>query len=171
MPSYAKFLKEILSNKKKIKDNKTVTLTAECSTIIQNNMPLKLKDLGSFYIPCVIGKFVIDKALCDLGASISLMPLSICKRLKMEELRPNRMSVQLADRSVKFLVGMLENVPVRIGQFYIPTDFIIMDIKEDSNIPIILGRPFLATAATIIDVKKGKLTFKVSEEKVEFSLT
>ncbi|XP_050909252.1 uncharacterized protein LOC127123028 [Lathyrus oleraceus] len=109
MPSYAKFLKEILSNKKKIEDNKTVTLTAECSAIIQNNMPHKLKDRGSFSIPCVIRKFVIYKTLCDLGAS------------------------------------MLENVLVCIGQFYIPTDFIIIDRNEDSNIPIILGRPFLAT--------------------------
>ncbi|XP_050884450.1 uncharacterized protein LOC127087584 [Lathyrus oleraceus] len=134
-------------------------------------MPPKLKDPGSFSIPCIIGKFVIDKALCDLGASISLMPLSICERLKMGELRPTRMSVQLADYFVKFPVGMLENVPVRIGQSSIPTDFIIMDIKEDSNIPIILGRPFLATVGAIIDVKRGKLTFEVGEEKVEFILT
>ncbi|XP_058784158.1 uncharacterized protein LOC131658927 [Vicia villosa] len=81
------------------------------------------------------------------------------------------MSVQLADRSVKYRVGVLENIPVRIGQFYIPTDFIIMDIKEDFNTPIILGKPFLATAGAIIDVKKGKLTFEVGEEKVEFILT
>ena len=86
----------------------------------------------------------------------------------MGELRPTRMSVQLAGRFVKFPVGMLENVPIRIGQFYIPIDFIIMDIKEDSNIPIILGRPFLSTVEAIIDVKKGKLTFEVGEEKVEF---
>ena len=81
------------------------------------------------------------------------------------------MFVQLVDRSVKFPLGMLENVPVRIGQFYIPTDFIIMDITEDSNIPIILGRPFLATARAIIDVKNGKLTFEVGEEKFEFILS
>ncbi|XP_058745975.1 uncharacterized protein LOC131618833 [Vicia villosa] len=171
MPSYAKFLKEILSNKKKIEDNETVTLTAECTAIIQNKMPPKLKDPGSFSIPCNIGKFVIDKALCDLGASISLMPLSICEKLNMGDLRPTKMSVQLANRSVKYPVGVLENVPVRIGQFYIPTDFIIMDIKEDVNTPIILGRPFLATAGAIIDIKKGKLTFEVGEEKVEFILT
>ncbi|XP_050890422.1 uncharacterized protein LOC127095834 [Lathyrus oleraceus] len=73
----------------------------------------------------------------------------------MGELRPTRMSVLLVDRSVKFLVGMLEIIPVRIGQFYIP---------------IILGRPFLATAGAIIDVKRGKLTFEVGEEKVEFIL-
>ena len=171
MPSYAKFLKEILSNKKKLEDNETVMLTAECSAIIQNNMPPKLKDPGSFSIPCVIGKFVIDKALCNLGASVSLMPLSICEKLQLGELRPTRMSLQLADRSVKYPVGMLENIPVRIGQFYIPTDFIIMDIQEDSNIPIILGRPFLATAGAIIDVKRGKLTFEVGEEKIEFILS
>ncbi|XP_058744376.1 uncharacterized protein LOC131616994 [Vicia villosa] len=97
MPSYAKFLKEILSNKKKLEDNETITLTAECSAIIQNKMPPKLKDPGSFSIPCNIGKFVIDKALCDLGASISLMPLSICEKLNMGDLRPTKMSVQLAD--------------------------------------------------------------------------
>ena len=75
MPSYAKFLKEILSNKKKLEDIETVMLTVECSIIIQNNMPFKLKDTGSFSIPCVIGNFVIDKTLCDLGAIIILMAL------------------------------------------------------------------------------------------------
>ncbi|XP_050908313.1 uncharacterized protein LOC127121933 [Lathyrus oleraceus] len=168
MLSFAKFLKEILSNKKKFEDDETVMLTAECSAIIQNNMPHKLKDPGSFSIPCVIASKIIDKALCDLGAIVSLMPLSTCKKVNLGELRPTKMSLQLAGRYVKFPIGMLENVPFRIGQFYIPIDFVIMDIKEDSHIPIILGR--LATAGAIINVKKGRLTFEV-EEKVEFLLT
>ncbi|CAJ2657668.1 unnamed protein product [Trifolium pratense] len=171
MPSYAKFLKDILNNKKKIEEEETIMLTAECSSILQNNMPPKLKDPGSFSIPCVIGNYVIDRALCDLGASISLMPMPIYEKLKLGELRPTKMSIQFADRSVKYPLGILENVPVRIGQFFIPTDFIVMDIREDSNTPIILGRPFLATAGAIIDVKEGKLTFVVGEEKVEFILT
>jgi hypothetical protein len=171
MPSFAKFLKEILTNKKKIEDEETVMLTAECSAILQNKMPPKLQDPGSFSIPCVIGPYVTDKALCDLGASISLMPMSICEKLKLGDLRPTRMSIQFADRSVKYPLGILENVPVRVGKFFIPTDFIVMDIKEDSNTPIILGRPFLATAGAIIDVKRGKLTFEVGEEKIEFILT
>ncbi|CAJ2667314.1 unnamed protein product [Trifolium pratense] len=171
MPSYAKFLKDILTNKKKIEEEETVMLTAECSSILQNDMPPKLKDPGSFSIPCVIGNYVIDRALCDLGASISLMPMSICEKLNLGELRPTKMSIQFADRSVKYPLGILENVPVRVGQFYIPTDFIVMDIREDSNTPIILGRPFLATAGAVIDVKEGKLTFVVGEEKVEFILT
>ena len=76
------------------------------------------------------------------------------------------MSLQLADHYVKYAVGMLENILLRIGQFYIPTGFIVMDIKEDSNIPIILGRHFLTTVDAIIDVKRGKLTFEVGEEKI-----
>lgn len=119
----------------------------------------------------VIGNFVIDKELCNLGANVSLMPLSICEKLKLGEVRPARMSLQLDYRSVKFPVGMLENVPIRIGQFYIPIDFIIKDIKEDSNIPNTLGRPFLATDGAIIDMKKGKLTIEFGEEKVEFILS
>ncbi|XP_050876102.1 uncharacterized protein LOC127079776 [Lathyrus oleraceus] len=161
MASYAKFLKEILSNKKKLEDDETMTFTIECSTIIQNNMPPKLKNPSNFSIPCVIGKFVTDKTLSDLIANISLMHLSICEKLKLGDLRPTRMFLQLTDRSIKYPMGMLENIPVCIDQFYIPSDFVVMDIKEDSNIPIFLGRPFLATAGAIIDVKRGKLTFEL----------
>lgn len=71
IPSYSKFLKETLSEKKKHEDDEIIMLIVECSDIIQNNMAPKLKDLGSFSIPCVIRKFIIDKALCNLGASVS----------------------------------------------------------------------------------------------------
>ncbi|XP_050895614.1 uncharacterized protein LOC127102260 [Lathyrus oleraceus] len=151
IPSYAKFLKDILSNKKKLEDNESVMLTTECSAIIQNNMHPKLKDLISFSIPCVIGKFIIDKDLCDLGASVNLMPLSTCKKLNLGELRPTKMSLQLADNSVKFPIGMLENILVRIGQFYIPTDFVLMDINEDSHIHIILA-PSIEDSCCLLDV-------------------
>src|SRR4030067_1976280 len=97
MPSYAKFLKEILSNKRKIEEDETVNLTAECSAIFQNKLPPKLKDPGSFYIPCVVGSETIEKAMCDLGASVSLMSLSLFKRLGVGELKPSRMTLQLAD--------------------------------------------------------------------------
>ncbi|KAJ9182687.1 hypothetical protein P3X46_006652 [Hevea brasiliensis] len=97
MPSYVKFLKEILSKKRKLEDYGTVALTKECSAILQNKLPPKLKDLGSFSIPCLIDNKKIDKALCDLGASVSLMPLSICKKLEIGELKPMTISLQLAD--------------------------------------------------------------------------
>ncbi|MCI52122.1 zinc knuckle family protein, partial [Trifolium medium] len=92
-------------------------------------------------------------------------------RLGLGELKPTKMSLQLADRSIKYPLGILENVPVKIGQLFIPTDFVIMDIREDFDIPILLGRPFLATAGAIIDVKRGNLTFEVGDEKIEFMLS
>ena len=59
---------------------------------------------------------------------------------------------------------------MQVGKFFIPCDFVIMEMEEDSRIPIILGRPFLATAGAMIDVKNGKLSLQVGDEKVEFSL-
>lgn len=86
-------------------------------------------------------------------------------------MQPTRMSVQLADRSVKYPIGILEDIPVRIGQLCIPTNFVVMDINEDSGIPILLGKPFLSIVGAIIDVKRGKMTFEVDDEKVEFILS
>ncbi|XP_020245172.1 uncharacterized protein LOC109823298 [Asparagus officinalis] len=143
MPSYAKFLKEILSNKRRLEEYETVALTKECSDIIQNKLPPKLKDPGSFSIPCTIGDMSINHALCDLCATVRLMPLSIC---------------------------ILEDVPIQVGKFYIRVDFVILEIEEDSQIPIILGRSFLATAGVIIDVKNGKLSLNIGDEKVNFDL-
>ncbi|XP_057994983.1 uncharacterized protein LOC110660141 [Hevea brasiliensis] len=170
MPSYAKFLKDILSKKRKLEDYETVALIEECSTILQNKLPPKLKDPESFSIPCLIGNMNIDKALCDLGASVSLMLLSICKKLDVGELKPTTISLQLADQSMKYPVGILENIPIKVGKFFIPVDFVVLEMEEDVQIPIILGKPFLATAGAIIDVKNGQLNLKVGDEKVEFSL-
>ena len=77
MPNYAKFLKEILSKKKKIAEEGIVNLTTTCSAVIQRSLPTKMKDPDSFTIPCSIGKYEFKKALCDSGASINLMPLSV----------------------------------------------------------------------------------------------
>ncbi|XP_048491553.1 uncharacterized protein LOC125492860 [Beta vulgaris subsp. vulgaris] len=142
MPSYAKFLKDMLSNKRKIEENATVSLTAECSAILQNKLPKKLGEPGSYSIPVKLGDIEIKKALCDLGASVSLMPLSICKKLQMGDPKPTRISLQLADRTVKYPLGILEDVPLRVGKFFIPCDFVVMEMEEDAHVPIILGRPF-----------------------------
>ena len=94
MPSYAKFLKEILSNKRKLEEYETVALTEECSAVIQNKLPAKLKDPASFSIPCLIGNVSINHALCDLGSSVSLMPLSTREKLELGEMRPTTISLQ-----------------------------------------------------------------------------
>ncbi|XP_050919369.1 uncharacterized protein LOC127136902 [Lathyrus oleraceus] len=143
----------------------------ECNSIAENKLAKKEKDPESFSIPCILGNHVIDKAFLDLGASVSLMPLAVFRRLNLGELQPTKMYLQLANRSVKYPVGILEDTLVRIGQLYIPTDFMVMDIKEDDEIPVLFGRPFLSTAGAIIDVKRGKLTFEVGDENIEFILS
>ncbi|XP_021640314.2 uncharacterized protein LOC110635332 [Hevea brasiliensis] len=169
MLSYVKFLKEILSKKRRLEDYETVTLTEEYTAIPQNKLYPKLKDPGNFSIPCLISNMNIDKAFCDLGASVSLMPLSICQKLNVGELIPTTISLQLADRSVKYPVGILENIPIKVGKCFIPVDFVVLKMEEDVQILIILGRPFLATTEAIIDLKNGRLTLKVGYEKVKFN--
>ncbi|XP_074297440.1 uncharacterized protein LOC141628164 [Silene latifolia] len=105
MPTYAKFLKDILAKKRTLGSQELVALTEDCSAVLLNKMATKLGDTGSFCIPCVIGNVPISRALCDLG-----------------------------------------------GKFFIPSDFVVLDIPEDSFTPIILGSPFLDTGGVFIDV-------------------
>ncbi|XP_074299112.1 uncharacterized protein LOC141630141 [Silene latifolia] len=121
------------------------------------------------------GKFLkellLSKKKLGARASVSLMPLSILKKLEMMDLNPTRVSLQLADRSVKFPLGVVEDVPLATGKLVIPCDFFVMDIPEDTQVPIILGRPCLATVGAMIDVKSGKLFLQVGEDKVKFELS
>ena len=121
MPSYVKFMKEIFSKKRKLEEHETIMLTEECTAILQNKLPPKLKDSGSFTIPCTIGNSYFDKALCDLGASINLMPFSIFRKLGLGEAKATTMSLQLADKSIKHSRGVVEDVLVKlISLFFLP---------------------------------------------------
>ena len=170
MPLYAKFLKEVLSKKRKIDEEGVVNLTATCSAIIQQKLPAKIKDPGSFTIPCSIGKYEFKKALCDSGASINLMPLSVMQRLSLGELTPTTITLQMADRSMARPEGILEDVLVKVGKFVFPVDFVVMQMEEDTQVPLLLGRPFLAIGAALIDVQKGELTLRVRDEAVQFNI-
>ncbi|PIN11091.1 hypothetical protein CDL12_16311 [Handroanthus impetiginosus] len=170
MPSYVKFMKDILSKKRRLGDYETVALTQECIAIIQNKLPPKLKDPGSFTIPCTIGTHFSGRALCDLGASINLMPYSIYRTLGLGEAKPTSITLQLADRSLTYPKGVIEDILVKVDKFIFPADFIVLDMEMDSEIPIILGRPFLATGKTLIDVQKGELTMRVQDQQITFNV-
>ena len=169
MPLYAKFLKEVLSKKIKIAEEGIVKLTATYSAIIQQKLPAKMKDPGSF-TPCSIRKYEFKKALCDSGASINLMPLSVVHRLSLGELTPTTITLQMADRSMTQPEGILEDVLVKVGKFVFPVDFVVMKMEEETQVPLFLGRPFLATGAALIDVQKGELTLRVGDEAVQFNI-
>ena len=98
------------------------------------------------------------------------MPLSLCEKRELGELRPTTISLQLAGCSIKYHVGILEDVPIKVGDLYVPVYFVILEMEEDTRTPIILGRPFLATAGCRIDVKNGTLTFDVGDVHVEFNV-
>ncbi|GJW18330.1 putative reverse transcriptase domain-containing protein [Tanacetum coccineum] len=127
------------------------------------------KDLGSFTLPCLINNVCFDNALVDLGASVSVMPLSTYLNLGLGELAHTKLTVELADRTMKYLKGIDENVLVGIGKFTFLMDFIILDMAKDIKVPLILGRPFLSTARAKIDVYKRKITLRVGEEMIVFT--
>ncbi|GJR41623.1 reverse transcriptase domain-containing protein [Tanacetum coccineum] len=109
----------------------------------------------------VKSKFDSYLALADLGASINLMPLSIWKKLKLSGLTETRMVLELADRTISKPTGVAENVFVKVGKFYFPADFVVLDFIADPRVPLILGRPFLRTAHALIDVYEGEITLRM----------
>ena len=165
VPTYAKFLKDLCTVKRSLNVNKKVFLTEQSSAIIGNKTPVKYKDPGCPTISVNIGGTSVEKALLDLGASVNLMPYSVYKQLGLGELEPTTITLSLADRSVKIPKGIVEDVLVKINNFYYPVDFVVLDTAPSSNepnhVPIILGRPFLATANAIINCRNGimQLTF------------
>ncbi|GJZ65427.1 DNA-directed DNA polymerase [Tanacetum coccineum] len=128
----------------------------------------KEKDPRSFTLPCLINNICFDKALVDLGASVSVMPFSTYTNLGLGDLSHARMTIELANRTIKQPKGIAANVLVRIGKFIFPIDFVILDIPEDNDIPLILGRPFMSTVHVKINVYKRKVTLRVGEEKLVF---
>ncbi|CAM8978479.1 unnamed protein product [Rhodiola kirilowii] len=170
IPTYAKFMKEILTGKRKIDGIETMALTEECSAAMHQPMPPRLQDSGSFSIPCDIGGITIRCALCDLGASVSIMPYSLYAKLNLGDLCPTNVTIHFTDRSCRLPRGILKDVPGKVKHIYIPVDFIVLEISEDTDIPIILGRPFLYTAKAVIDMDRGSLALRVGSERVVFNL-
>ncbi|XP_015965747.1 uncharacterized protein LOC107489506 [Arachis duranensis] len=166
IPSYSKFMKNILSHKKDWRETEIVLLTEECSPIIQNSLPEKLKDPGSFRIPYTQGDACTRTTLCDLGESINLIPASLIKKLCLtDEVKPTHIYLQLVDSSIKIPSGVIEDMIVRVGLFAIPIDFVVLDMEGHKSASHILGTPFLVIGWTLIDVEKREVTLRVNEEK------
>ncbi|XP_073152762.1 uncharacterized protein [Henckelia pumila] len=143
-PSYAKFLKDLQKNKKKLNDISQVTMNEECSATLQNRVTPKFQDPGIFSIHCHIGNYSFENVLCDLGASINLMPFVLAKKLGICNIEPTNISLKFVDGSIKYPRGVVKNVLVKIDKFIYLVDFVILDMDENCKVPLILGRPFLA---------------------------
>ena len=139
--------------------SRVITQEAYKKKVIQK----KLGDPGSFTLTCSLGSLTFNMCLCDLGASVSLMPLSTAKRLGIVEYKFCNLALLLPDGSVAHPHGLIGNLPVKIGNDEIPTDFVVLDTDEEGKDPLILGRPFLASAGAVIDVGNGKIDLNLEK--------
>ncbi|XP_070029395.1 uncharacterized protein [Nicotiana sylvestris] len=168
MPGYSKFMKDLVIKKRSM-DCETIKITHQVSVIVHSMAP-KLENPDAFTIPCTIGSAYFSKALCDLGASKNLMSYSVFKDLGIGQPRATSIRLQMADRTMKRLLGIIDDVLVRVDKFILPADFVILDCEVDYEVPIILGRPFLAIGKELVDVEAGELTFQVGDENVIFHI-
>ncbi|XP_057803281.1 uncharacterized protein LOC131018584 [Salvia miltiorrhiza] len=173
VPAYLKFFKELASKKRRFKDNEKILVSEVANSIMQQPLPTKQRDPGSFVINIALGNGKEASGMLDLGAGINLMPYSIFKQLELGNLKPTRMCLQLADRSVRYPHGVVKDILVRVGGLIVPVDFVVLEIgevHENGKEYLLLGRPFMATTNTLIDIKNGTIKMTVLGESVSFSV-
>jgi hypothetical protein len=168
VPTYSRYFKDILTNKYEIATLGVdhVKMSEQCSAAIANGLE-KQTDPGCPTIPCSIGSFKFEKALCNLGASVSVMPRDVFEKLGLP-LEPTDMCLELGDNSIRYPLGIAEDVPVKVGHHVIPVDFVVLEMGEREKPPLILGRPLLKTVGATIDVGKGEINFDINSEKSSF---
>nr|GEY46626.1 hypothetical protein [Tanacetum cinerariifolium] len=166
MPKFAPMFKKLLNNKNKLIELTKTPLNENYSAVVLKMLQEKLGDPGRFLIPCDFLEFNNCLALADLGASINLMPLTIWKKLKLPTLNDTKMVLELADRTISKPTGVAENVFVKVGKFYFPVDFVVLDFIADPRVPLILGRPFLSTAHVIINVHEREIILRQDQQSL-----
>jgi hypothetical protein len=174
LPSYAKFLKDLVTVKRKTNVPKKAFLTKQVSSILQYKMPVKYKDPGCLTITCKISDNRAERALLDSGASVNLQSYSVYIQLGLGELKSTSITLQLANRSIKKLRGIIEDVLIEVDKFYYPMDFIVLDTEPAVNIeiqvPIILRHPFLATVNTLINCRTEVMKLSFGNMTVELNI-
>nr|GFC31971.1 reverse transcriptase domain-containing protein [Tanacetum cinerariifolium] len=166
MPKFVPMFKKLLNNKNKLNELTKTPLNKNCSAVVLKKLPEKLGDPGRFVIPRDFSEFDNCLALADLGESINPMLLSIWKKLKLSKLNDTKMVLEHADRTISKPTGVAENVFVKVGKFYFPADFIILDFIADQRVPLILGRPFLSTAHALINVYEGEIILRHDDQSL-----
>ncbi|CAM8886497.1 unnamed protein product [Rhodiola kirilowii] len=173
IPRYAKFLKELCTNRRRSTRYDQELISRNVSAVIQRKVPPKCGDPGTYTIPCTIGNIRIENCMLDLGASINVLPFSIYSCLRIGPLEPTGLTIQLADRSCKQPEGKIEDVLVRVGELVFPVDFYVLKMENGGptdHAPILLGHPFLKTSKMKIDCGSGMLSMEVEGEVFSFDI-
>ncbi|CAM8890221.1 unnamed protein product [Rhodiola kirilowii] len=173
IPRYAKFLKELCTNRRRSARYDQELMSRNVSTVIQRKVTPKCGDPGTYTIPCTIGNIQIENCMLDLGASINVLPFSIYSCLRIGPLKPTGLTIQLADRSCKQPEGKIEDVLVQVGKLVFPVDFYVLKMENGGptdHAPILLSRPFLKTSKMKIDCGSGMLSMEVEGEVFSFDI-
>ncbi|GJY39273.1 reverse transcriptase domain-containing protein [Tanacetum coccineum] len=168
LPKFSPMFRKLLNNKDKIIELTKTSVNENYSAFILKKVLEKLRDPGRFLIPCDFSEMDECLALADLGASINLMPLSIWKVLNLGELTETKMILELADRTISTPTDIAKDVFVKVGTFFFPADFVVVECVADPRVPLILGRPFLRTAHALIDVHGEQITLRHDDQSVTF---
>src|SRR3954467_8631999 len=131
---------------------------------LEVSIPIKLEDGWDPMVKIKLNNFSCF-AICDVGASASVMPKTMYDMLELKPFDPCYFGVRLVDSSMKKPLGKIGDVLIIVNDTYVPVDFTIMDIECEPSCPIILGRPFLRTVGAIIDMKEGTIKFQFSLKK------
>ncbi|CAM8892933.1 unnamed protein product [Rhodiola kirilowii] len=173
IPRYVKFLKELCTNRRRSTRYDQELMSRNVSAVIQQKVPPKCGDPGTYTIPCTIGNIRIENCMLDLGASINVLPFSIYSCLRIGPLEPTGLTIQLADRSCKQPEGKIEDVLVQVGELVFPADFYVLKMENGGptdHAPILLGSPFLKTSKMKIDCGSGMLSMEVEGEVFSFDI-
>jgi hypothetical protein len=171
VPSYARYMKDILNQKLPIPEMDRLVFAQRCSSAILDGLPDKMGDLGVPTISCLIGTHKFDQALCDLGASMSVMTKIIYDQLNHDSLVPTSMHLQLVDQLIQCLVGIAEDISVRIRNSFTPVDFVVLETDVCHQIRLILLRPFLSTTRATIDTAAEIIKLNISGKEETFTFT
>ncbi|XP_050876294.1 uncharacterized protein LOC127079996 [Lathyrus oleraceus] len=150
MSTYAKFMKEILTKKRRIMDEEIIQVDVSCSVVIQKALPQKEIDPGRVMLPITIGNINVGNALIDFGSKVNFILLSLVKRIGDVDMKHTKMTLQLADKSIGQPSGIAKDVLVKVDKFIFPIDFMVMDIEANDDTLIILGRLFMKTTRMMI---------------------
>ncbi|CAM8978304.1 unnamed protein product [Rhodiola kirilowii] len=173
IPRYAKFLKDLCTNRRRSNRNDQELMRRDVSAVMQRKVPPKCGDPGTYTIPCTTGNIRIENCMLDLGASINVFPFSIYSCLRIGLLEPTGLTIQLADRSSKQPEGKIEDVLVQVGKLVFPADFYVLKMENGGptdHAPILLSRPFLKTSKMKIDCGSGMLSMEVEGEIFSFDM-
>lgn len=167
IPKYPKYLKVVVTNQTKLLNIEMVLLSEKCSSMEIRNMPKKLKELGSFSLPIKISD---NSVVHNLSESINFMPLLVFITLRLGKLRPYFLVLQMEDMDRVELKWIINDMLIKVGNYIIHNNFIILGYDGDDRVLIILSHLLFKIGEGLVDVRDSTLKKRLDNEVVFFQV-